>query len=187
MHTEVLSGGMILPDKSSPIIHTAKYIQKAYKTVEDRTGVKFGDDYLWHIFHPGDSDWFPDSLKPAIAMCIFKEYHPDQQAEFAADLQFAHHFEGRDLTDNESYRHLLIKYSIPEDAFYKKMADEKYAEEARYEFSIVKQIKVTGFPTVLIQTDETKFHLVARGYTDYDMLKNNIQSVISSITNSSSR
>jgi protein-disulfide isomerase-like protein with CxxC motif len=55
---KVLSGGMILPDKPYPIIHTAPYIQKAYKNVEDRTGTKFGEDYLWHIFNPEESDWF---------------------------------------------------------------------------------------------------------------------------------
>jgi len=186
MHAEVLSGGMILPDKPYPIIHTAPYIQKAYKNVEERTGAKFGEDYLWHIFNPEESDWFPDSMKPAIAMCIFKEYHPDKQVEFAADIQYAHHFEGRDLTDNESYRHLLTRYSIPEDEFYKKMGETEYAEKARYEFALVKQLKVTGFPTVLIQTDETKFYLVARGFTDQETLKKNIQSVLTSIATTSS-
>ena len=186
MHTEALSGGMILPDKPYHIIHTAQFVQKAYKNVEERTGIKFGEDYLWHVFHPDESDWFLDSMKPAVAMSIFKEYHPDQQAEFAADLQYAHHYEGRDLTDNEAYRHLLHKYEIPDDEFYTKLASEDYADKARYEFALVKQLRVTGFPTVLIQTDETKFYLVARGFTDYDTLKKNIQSVLNSIANSSS-
>ena len=185
-HTEVLSGGMILPDKPSPIIHTAKYIQKAYKTVEERTGIKFGEDYLWHIFHPEESDWFPNSLKPAIALCIFKEYLPDQQAEFAADLQYSHHFEGRDLTDDEAYRHLLARYRIPDEEFYRKLREEEYAEKARYEFALTKQLRVSGFPTLFIQTGDTKFYLVARGYTDYETVKKNIQSVIHSIATSSS-
>lgn len=186
MHTEVLSGGMILPDKPSPIIHTAKYIQKAYKTVEERTGIKFGDDYLWHIFHPEESDWFPDSLKPAIAMSIFKEYRPDLQAEFAADLQYSNHFEGRDLTDDEAYRHLLAKYHIPDDEFYIKLKAEEFTEKARYEFALTKQLRVTGFPTVFVQADDTKFYLVARGYTDYETVKKNIQSVLTSMATSSS-
>lgn len=186
MHTEVLSGGMILPDKPSPIIHTAKYIQKAYKTVEERTGIKFGDDYLWHIFHPEESDWFPDSLKPAIAMSIFKEYRPDLQAEFAADLQYSNHFEGRDLTDDEAYRHLLAKYHIPDDEFYTKLKAEEFTEKARYEFALTKQLRVTGFPTVFVQADDTKFYLVARGYTDYETVKKNIQSVLTSMATSSS-
>ena len=186
MHTEVLSGGMILPDKPSPIIHTSAYIKKAYKNVEERTGITFGEDYLWHIFHPEESDWFPDSLKPAIAMCIFKEYYPDLQAEFAADLQYSHHYEGRDLTDNEAYHHLLAKYTIPENEFYEKISSPDYEEKAKYEFALVKQLHVSGFPTVLIQTAETKFYLVARGFTDYDTLSRNIHSVLESIANSPS-
>jgi len=185
MHTEVLSGGMILTDKPYNIIHTAQFVQKAYKNVEERTGIKFGEDYLWHVFNPDESDWFLDSMKPAVAMCIFKEYHPDQQAEFAADLQYSHHYEGRDLTDNESYRHLLVKYEIPVDEFYSKIPSEEYAEKARYEFALVKQLRVTGFPCLLVQTDETKFYLVARGYTDYYTTKKSIQSVLSSIATSS--
>src|SRR5690349_5571637 len=73
-HFEVLSGGMIQPEHPTHIKATAPYIQKAYKHVEELSGVKFGQDYLWHIFNPDQSDWFPDSEKPAIAMCIFKEY-----------------------------------------------------------------------------------------------------------------
>src|SRR5215203_4320193 len=73
---EVLSGGMIITEVPRHISVTASYIQKAYKTVEEIAGVKFGQDYLWHIFNPDKSDWFPSSEKPAIALCIFKEYFP---------------------------------------------------------------------------------------------------------------
>src|SRR5258708_2903177 len=72
---EVLSGGMIITTEPRPLKVTAGYIQEAYKTVEEHTGIKFGEDYLWHIFHPDESDWFPYSEKPAIAMCAFKDYY----------------------------------------------------------------------------------------------------------------
>lgn len=183
---EVLSGGMILPETPTHIGASAGYIQKAYKNVEGRAGVTFGEDYLWHIFHPDESDWYPDSTKPAVAMCIFKEYHPAKQVQFAADLQYALHFEGRDLTDNEAYRHLLAKYDIPAEAFYLKLKDEAYREKAMYEFALVKQLKVSGFPTVFIQHGETKFYLVARGFTEYQHLKKSIDDVLHSITKESS-
>ena len=77
-------------------------------------------------------------------------------------------------------------HSEKQEEFYKKIGSEEYAQKAHYEFALVKQLKVTGFPTVYIQTEETKFHLVGRGFTDYDTLKNNIQSVLSSIATSSS-
>lgn len=178
---EVLSGGMILPEEPVSIAATAGYIQKAYKTVEEYTGIIFGPDYLWHINNPDLSDWFPNSEKPAIALCIFKEFYPDQQVDFASDLQYALHFEGRDLTDDEAYRHLLEKYSIHPETFYEKLKSDTYKEQAYYEFSLVKQLQVTGYPCVLIQISETKFHLLARGYTDFDTLKSRLDNVLSEI------
>src|SRR5262249_18852780 len=127
---EVLSGGMILPEKPQPIGVLAPYIQKAYKTVEEHTGIKFGKDWLWHIFNPEESDWFPSSEKPAIALCVFKDYYPELAIPFAADLQYALHEEGRDLTDDEAYRHLLEKYEIPDKEFYEKLRSPVYKAKA---------------------------------------------------------
>jgi putative protein-disulfide isomerase len=176
--TDVLSGGMILPEKPTHISHSAGYILNAYQHVEDLTGIKFGEDYLWHIRNPEESDWHPNSEKPAIAMCIFKEYYPERAVEFAADLQYALHYEGRDLTDDEAYRHLLEKYSIQPETFYEKLGSEAYKEMAYYEFSLMKQLQVTGYPCVLIQTNQLKFHMVARGYTEYETLKERIDAVL---------
>jgi putative protein-disulfide isomerase len=182
LNFEVLSGGMIITEEPRPISVTAGYIKDAYKTVEEYTGIKFGDDYLWHIFNPDQSDWYPGSEKPAIALCVFKEYHPDQQVSFAADLQYALHYEGRDLCDDEAYRHLLEKYNIPAEDFYSKLHDAAYKEKAYYEFALVKQLQVTGFPAVLMQVDESKFYLLARGYTDYETLKTRIDNVLKETT-----
>ncbi|GAA4740729.1 DsbA family protein [Flavisolibacter ginsenosidimutans] len=176
---DVFSGGMILPEKPQHFASMAKYIQGAYKRVEELTGIKFGDDFLWHVFHPDETDWFPSSEMPAIALCIMKEYHPDKAVQMASDLQYALNYEGRDLTDGEAYRHLLPKYNIPEEAFYTKLKSEEYKEKAHYEFALVKQLQVTGFPTVLAQVSDSKFYLLAQGYTDYETLKERIEKVLS--------
>jgi putative protein-disulfide isomerase len=178
---EVLSGGMILPAEPQPIGVMAPYIQKAYKTVEEQTGVKFGEDWLWHILHPEQSDWYPSSEKPAIALCVFKDYHHDLAISFAADLQYSLHYEGRDLGDDEAYRHLVEKYAIPAGEFYEKLHSGDYKEKAYYEFALVKQLQVTGFPTVFLQVSESKFYLLARGYTSYETLKNGIDQVLTTI------
>jgi len=175
---EVLSGGMILPEEPVAIGATAKYIESEYKRVEELTHVKFGEDYLWHIKYPEMSDWFPNSEKPAVALCIFKDYYPDQQVSFASDMQYALHFEGRDLTDDESYKLLLEKYNIPEEAFYEKLYDEEYKKQAYSEFDFCRQLKVTAFPAVFVQLNETKFYMVARGYTDFETLNERIQNVL---------
>ncbi len=175
---EVLSGGMIFDEEPQHIKGIAGYVQTAYKTVEQTTGIEFGKDFLWHMFHPDESDWYPESTTPAIALCILKEYHPDQAIDMASDLQYALNFEGRDLTDKEAYRHLLEKYQVPADEFYEKLKSEEYREKAYYEFALVKQLQVTGFPTVLIQVSDSKFFLLSQGYTDYETLKARIEKVL---------
>jgi putative protein-disulfide isomerase len=139
---EVLSGGMLPKEYARSISSIAGYIGQAYHQVEEMTGIKFGEDYLWHIIHPEENDWIQHSEKSAIALCIFKELHPDQQVAFAADLQYALHYEGRDLTDDEAYRHLLAKYNIPADDFYSKLNSEAYKEKALYEFALVNNYRL---------------------------------------------
>ena len=178
---DVLSGGMILPEQPAHFGPMARYIQTAYKRVEELTGIKFGEDFLWHVYHPDETDWYPDSTKSAIALCIFKEYYPDKAVFFASDLQYALNFEGRDLTDDEAYRHLLRKWNIPEEDFYSKLKSKEYEEKAWYEFALVKQLQVTGFPAVLMQVTDSKFYLLASGYTDYETLKRRIEKVLSEV------
>jgi putative protein-disulfide isomerase len=167
---EVLSGGMIPADAPKPISVTAPYLVTQYRQVESMTGVQFGSDYLWHIKNPQDSDWFPASLKPACALCIFKEEYPHLQVTFAAELQTALFKEGRDLCDDEAYRHLLDKYHIDALTFYRKLNSSVCKEQAAYEFALVKQLQVTAFPVLLLQETDTKFHLLAKGYTDFETL-----------------
>ncbi len=167
---EALSGGMILPDAPTPVSASAGYILKAYPEVESRTGVRFGEDYLWHLRNPDLSDWFPHSEKSAIALSVFKEFYPSLQAEFVADLQHALFAEGRDLTDDEAYRHLLEKYGINHDAFYEKLHAEAFRDAAHQEFAMCRQLQVTGFPTLFLQVSDLKFYLIARGYASEEQL-----------------
>lgn len=178
LDVEVLSGGMMIGEEAMPIEKIGPFIQRSYKRVEDLTSIQFGEDYLWHINNPDKSDWVMNSEKPSIALCIFKEIYPERQLEFAADLQHALNYEGRDLDDDEAYRHLLDKYGLDQEMFYSRLGSEAYKEQAYYEFSLCKQLQVTGFPTVFVQTGELKFVMVARGYTAYTALKERIENVL---------
>jgi putative protein-disulfide isomerase len=181
MDTEVLSGGMIIGEHATSIETVAPIIQSHYKRVEELTGIQFGEDFLWHAFNPDKSDWLISSEKPAIALSVFKEIYPSLQIQFASDLQYALNYEGRDLTDDEAYKNLLIKYNIDGEDFYTKLRSEAYKEKAYYEFQLCKQLQVTGFPSVFIQTKDSKFYLVAQGYTDEKTLKARIENVLKEI------
>lgn len=180
-HMEVLSGGMIPLESAKPISVVANYVKQEYTRVQELTGITFGEDYLWHINNPGQSDWIQHSEKSAIAMCIFKELFPDLQTAIAAELQYALHFEGRDLTDDQAYYHILEKYGINAEEFYSKLHSQEYKEKAHYEFALCRQLNITGFPALLIQVSESKFYLIAKGYTDYEEVKSRIEKVLKEI------
>lgn len=178
---EVLSGGMMIGDSKMPIEKIGPYIQGAYKRVEEMTGIAFGEDFLWHTANPDKSDWVMNSEKPSIALCIFKELFPEQQLAFASDLQYALNYEGRDLDDDEAYRHLIEKYKLDAEDFYNKLKSEAYKEQAYYEFTLCKQLQVTGYPTVLLQTGETKFYLLARGFAAYEDVQARVENILQEI------
>lgn len=175
---EVLSGGMILPEHPQPITVISDFMKENCKKVEELTGARFGPDFMFHINQADNSDWFPNSEKPAIALCVLKEYMPDKAVQIAADLQYALFYEGRDLTDDEAYRHLLHEYNIDADEFYTRLRSETYKEKAYYEFQLVKQLKVESYPQVLLQISDTKFYLLAKGYTEYDTFRETISSIL---------
>ena len=175
---ETISGGMIPVEDTKHIGHIAQYIQGAYQTVEQTTGVKFGKDYLWHIFNPDESDWYPNSEMAAIAMAIFRESYPDQTIAFAADLQYALYEEGRDLTDKEAYRHLLEQYNIDTEVFYQKLGSEAYKEKAYYDFSLIQQLKVNGFPTVFLQLDDAKLYMISRGFSTLEAVEQRMNKIL---------
>ena len=181
LEVDVLSGGMMIGDNVMPIEKIGPYIQGAYKSVEELTGIKFGEDFLWHINNPDKSDWVMNSEKPAIALCVFKNYLPGEAIFFAADMQYALNYEGRDLDDDEAYRHLLEKYKIPVPEFYTKLKSDEYKDKAHYEFALCKHLQVTGFPQVLIQQNDTKFYLITKGFSDYETINLRIQNVLKEI------
>lgn len=181
LDVEVLSGGMMIGENKMPIEKIGPYIQGAYKRVEEVTGIKFGDDFLWHTANPDKSDWVMNSEKPAIALCILKEIYPERQLEFAGDLQYALNYEGRDLDDDEAYRHLLEKYTISENDFYTKLKSDEYKEKAYHEFALCKQLNVDSYPQVLIQLHSNKFYLITKSFSTYEEVKKGIEKALTEI------
>lgn len=179
----IVSGGMILPDQPVPISVLSDALLNMAQTVTAETGQSFGKDFLWHLENPDLSDWFPSSEKPAIALSIIKTWRPEVAFEFASDMQYGLFEEGRDLTDNEAYRHLLKKYEIDVDNFYDALLDPAFQEKASHDFNIVKQLKVTGFPALFVQVSMDKFYLMSNGFIAADIVEQRFHNILAEINN----
>lgn len=181
---EIVSGGMIVPTEPVPISLIASAFQEINSEVEAVLQKKFlGDDFLWHINNPELSDWFPNSIVPARAFYAFKELKFDRISEIIHDVQYGLFYEGRDLTDEQAYLHILEKYEIDPDEFYEIMNSDKAYSVVEYEFDLTKKLQVKSFPSVLLQVSLDKFFIVANGYDSFENVSHRITDLLAEINN----
>jgi putative protein-disulfide isomerase len=173
---EVLSGGMMTGPRVQPISVSMSYIESAYKVVEERTGVQFGQAYLTNILRPGT--YLSDSTKPGQAMTLFKAIQANQpqpqQVAFAAALQTALYHDGIDLNVAANYGPIVEPFSIDPDEFVAHLDDAAIREQTQQEFDLVARMQIGGFPSVIVEHRNELF-LVARGYVPYKTLLENVQ------------
>jgi putative protein-disulfide isomerase len=172
---EVISGGMVLGNQAGPIGQVAGYISEAYKKVEERTGVKFGQDFLEGTLKDGQVIF--DSYPPAKALRIFKEFKPKETVQFASDIQSAIYFDGIDPCDFEIYSQLIVKYGISKQDFKILWNSTDYDVRTREEFILARQLNVSGYPTVFFEA-ESQYHKIASGYTPFSVLRDRLEHIM---------
>jgi len=167
MDIEVLAGGMVVGDRVQPVSHMASYILGAIPRVEEFSGVVFGEAYK-AILKDGNGVY--GSEKPSRALQVIKQLAPQHAVHFAHEIQKGFFTEGKSMEEDESYRDVLKKLDIPEQAFFLKMADAHLKNATQEEFNFVKQLGISGFPTVIAKK-ENQYYLLAQGFRKYEDLQ----------------
>lgn len=175
MDFEVISGGMVTGDRVGRIGEVAGYISEAYRTVEERTGITFGPDFLEGTLAEGKAVF--TSVPAAVAMAIAKEQAPDRQVEFAHLLQQAVYFDGIPPAEAKAYTPYAEKIGVDGPSFTKMMKDLAYRQKVEKEFQITAQIGVRGFPTCFMKTGD-QFHLIATGFRPLPEMLAAVQTVL---------
>lgn len=166
---EVVSGGMITGERIGPIGEVASYIKWAYKEVEQRCGVAFGQAFLEEVLEEGSAVF--TSVPAAIALAIVKEEQPQRAVSFAGTLQKAIYYDGIRPLDLDAYAARAEAIGFDRAGFRARMEEGKYQDLARADFARSRQAGITGFPTVIGETEAGKRYALARGYVDRDRLE----------------
>lgn len=180
MNFTVLSGGMIMGERVGPIGQVAGYIKQAYKTVEERTGVEFGEDFLNNILDKGEAIF--NSYPPSVALTVFKTYQSENAVEFAGTLQKAIYQDGIEPENLQAYGEYAARFGIDADEFVNKMQEEKFKNATFAEFQQVAEWGIQGFPSVIMATPEN-LYLIARGYMPFERLDSTIRQVLAEQVN----
>jgi putative protein-disulfide isomerase len=173
----VISGGMVRGSRIGPIGEVAPYISWAYKEVEQRTGVRFGEGFLQGVLADGSSVF--TSLPAAHAMVAFKSFQPENAIAFAHLLQHAVYSDGVEPSKHESFIKYAASFGLDEEEFLRQMLASHTAEQAEAEFALSTQLGITGFPTVLLQqANSNKLMMITQGFTDYQTLKHRMDAML---------
>lgn len=175
---EVISGGMILGERAGTLSESRALIESHYPTVEEMTGVKFGEPFLAALT---EGTRYFSSEKPSIALSVFKSYLPEKAILFAHALQKAIYFDGIDLEQDENYLPLIQPFAIPEVQFLEKLKSEEFKQAAYYDFALARQLQVTGYPAVFIKSGDRNFYMIAKGYATLETMQLRISNVLKEI------
>ena len=174
MDFDIISGGMIVGDRVGPVGAFADYILKALPRLEEMTGVKFGEPYLSKL---KDKSLYQSSLKPCIALEVFKSYNQKDAIAFASAIQKAQYIDGHDLQDDSVYLELLKPYAIATEEFLQKLNSDEFKYETTNQFKMIQDWGISGFPAVILVKDN-QFYLIAKGYVDYENLSKVIEKIL---------
>ncbi|WP_420458745.1 DsbA family protein [Neolewinella sp.] len=172
---QVVSGGMITGERIGPIGEVAGYIKQAYRVVEDRCGVEFGQPFLRDILEEGSAVF--TSVPAAVAMAVFQEQQPERALDYAAVLQRAIYYDGIKPLDHAAYADRAAALGVDRENFLTKMDNPAYLEKAEADFALSQRFGVTGFPTLVYESADGELYALARGYLPLQNLEENWRSL----------
>ena len=171
---DVISGGMITGDRIGPIGEVAPYIKTAYKTVEDRTGVKFGEKFLRDVLDEGSTVF--SSIPPSQALMAVKQLAPVMAFQFASTLKKAIYFDGINPNNFEAYLPYVEAIGISKEAFMATVQTQNTVDLTLQDFDVSNQVGITGFPTLIYIRDQ-KPQVLAQGYVSLNDLIERIEKI----------
>ncbi|MFP4095137.1 MAG: DsbA family protein [Cyclobacteriaceae bacterium] len=168
------SGGMATGERAAPIGQAFAYIKQALGTVEQHTGVRFGQGFR-DLLEEGS--YVYNSEPPARALTVFKSVSNKSSLALAHALQQAIFDEGKNLNEAEVLAAIAEEQGLKSDIFLKLFEQEKYRQKTLEEFAFVQKMGVSGFPTLLYRNGR-KLYILSRGYQAYEPLRESIEKLL---------
>lgn len=174
---ETISGGMVTGDRIGPLSSSmSSYIKDAYKTIENRMDVEFGENYVNSL---DDLQKIQTSIPGSKLMTAFKSFATNKSVPFAHELQNAIFRDGASPDSLEEILNSCDTFGVDKQKLMIISKSEKVEPVMNHDFELSRRLGVTGFPTVFIILND-EIHQIARGATKYENIKQRLDSVLNS-------
>ncbi|MFN3196433.1 MAG: DsbA family protein [Chlorobiota bacterium] len=174
---ETISGGMVTGDRVGPLSTSmSSYIKDAYKTIESRMGVEFGESYINSL---DNLEKIQTSIPGSKLMTAFKSFDTKKSVPFAHELQNAIFRYGANPDSLEEILNSCDTFGVDKEKLLIISKSDKVEPVMNHDFELSRRLGVTGFPTVFIILND-EIHQIARGATKYENIKQRLESVLNS-------
>lgn len=170
-HVEVVVGGL----RPGPMAQTlddrmASFLAHHWEEIGERTGQPFDISFL-----DRRDDWVYDTEPAAIAVAEMREVNPKATLSYFTDIQRAFYADSRDVTDFEVLADIASTHGIDTDAFSSSLTGDEARQRAWGDFTRSRNWGINGFPTLVGDLGDGRLALLARGFTEANIIRGRIQ------------
>jgi len=138
-------------------------IRHHWETVEERSGQPFNYDFF-------EREGFTYDTEPACrAVCVVRAIAQPLVLDYFEAVQRAFYSENRDVTDGAILQEIARKKGVDHIAFEERFNDVGSAYQTSGDFQSARQLKVTGYPTVVLRNDQA-FGVLTAGFQPWENL-----------------
>jgi putative protein-disulfide isomerase len=105
------------------------------------------------------------------AVVALRRLDPEAAPAFLKHLHHAFYAGNRDVTDRKALCDLAAAFGVERARFAAVFDDEATVAETRQDFAISRHAGITGFPTLLVGSDDDGYALVSPGYQPWDRVE----------------
>jgi putative protein-disulfide isomerase len=143
------------------------FLREYWEKVAEVSGQPFSDAAL------DRENWIYDTEVPAIAVTTMRYLAEPETLRFFTQLQRAFYAHGVDITDRSAYPKLLEGFDVDTNEFMNEFGTETARTRAWEDFAETRELGVAGFPTVLLEIEEST-QVLSRGFAPSDHIDNQL-------------
>jgi putative protein-disulfide isomerase len=173
LHLTVLMGGL-RPFTTEPLpAGRAEDVISHWHHVAEASGLPFAQAPHTALHEPG---FVYDTEPPCRAVVVVREQWPEKVWTYLEAIQRAFYAEARNITRSEVLAAIAGDVGLPRDEFQTALDTDTARAATLRDFDQSQTWGITGFPA-LIADHGGQLHMVARGYTPLDTLRERLTSL----------
>lgn len=171
---EIVVGGL-RPGPSAQELddRMAEFLRSHWVEIAERTGQPFSTEFLERR-----DGWIYDTEPAAIAVALLRESDEPATLDYFTEIQHAFYAEGRDITDFDVLTEIAAPHGVDVNRFRSDLDDPASKKRAWADFSRARTWGINGFPALIAEMEDDRLALLARGWTQADLIQKRIESLV---------